>query len=221
MDFGPAGSDEITLPIFALNDDLYNLKLWDGVPGQDGKLIAELPYQKKSIWNTYQAETWRLPYALRGVHTLCFSLDSKIHLKGFSFARQSRALRYNPAGEADALYGDSFIKEENAVKHIGNNVTLTFRDMDFGPGGGYRLILDGATGLPVNTVSLRIVNEQGETAVNTCAFQKSEREEQAFEADAPSGLCEVSFVFLPGSSFDFYGFRFAPAEGDLEKTKGV
>ena len=211
VDFGPEGSDEITLPIFALNEDLYCLKLWDGVPGQGGKLIAELPYQKKSIWNTYQPETWRLPSALRGVRTLCFSLDSKIHLKGFSFTRQSRALRYNRAVEADALYGDSFIFiiEETAVKRIGNNVTLTFQSMDFGMGGKYRLILDGATGLSVNTVSLRIVNEQGETAVNTCDFQKSERGEQVFTVDAPSGLCEVSFVFLPGSSFDFYGFRFA------------
>ena len=208
VDFGPAGSDEITLPIFALNDDLYRLKLWDGVPGQGGRLIAELPYQKKSIWNTYQPETWRLPEALRGVHTLSFSLDCKIHLKGFSFTRQSRALRYNRAGEADQLYGDSFIKEGNAVRGIGNNVTLLFRSMDFGNGGKYRLILDGATGLTLNTVSVRIVNEQGETAVTTCAFRKSERGEQEFNLDAPSGLCEVSFVFLPGSSFDFYGFRF-------------
>lgn len=211
VDFGPEGSDEITLPVFALNDDLYNLKLWDGVPGQGGKLICELPYQKKSIWNTYQPETWRLPFALRGVHTLCFSLDCKIHLKGFSFTRQSRALRYNPAGEADRLYGDSFIKEGNAVKQIGNNVTLSFQAMDFGGGGKYRLILDGATALPVNTVSLRIVNEQGETAVHTCDFQQSAWGEQSFTVDAPKGLCEVSFVFLPGSSFDFYGFRFAPA----------
>ena len=212
VDFGPAGSNEITLPIFALNDDLYRLKLWDGVPGRDGRLIAELPYQKKSIWNTYQPETWRLPEALRGVHTLTFSLDCKIHLKGFSFTRQSRALRYTCAGEADQLYGDSFIKEGNAVKRIGNNVTLLFRSMDFGDGDKYRLILDGATGLDLNTVSVRIVNEQGETAVTTCAFQKSERGEQAFELDTPSGLCEVSFVFLPGSSFDFYGFRFASAD---------
>ena len=209
VDFGPEGSDEITLPIFALNDELYRLKLWDGAPGEGGKLICELPYQKKSIWNTYQAETWRLPTALRGVHALFFSLDSKIHLKGFSFTKQSRAFRYNRAGEADQLYGDSYIKEETAVKRIGNNVTLTFEAMDFGKGGAYQLILDGATPLPVNTVSLRIVNERGETAVNTCAFQKSERGEQTFALDAPKGLCAVSFVFLPGSSFDFYGFRFA------------
>ncbi len=211
VDFGPEGSDEITLPIFALNDDLYRLKLWDGAPDQGGKLICELPYQKKSVWNTYQTETWRLPTALRGVHDLFFSLDSKIHLKGFSFAKQSRALRYNCAGEADQLYGDSYIKEETAVKRIGNNVTLTFEAMDFGKGGKYRLILDGATPLPVNTVSLRIVNEQGETTVTTCAFKESERGEQTFGIDAPAGLCAVSFVFLPGSNFDFYGFRFAPA----------
>ncbi len=211
VDFGPAGSDEITLPIFALNGDLYRVRLWDGVPGRDGRLIAELPYQKPSQWNIYQAETWRLPEVLRGVHTLCFSLDRKIHLKGFSFARQSRALRYTPAGEADQLYGDNYIKEGNAVRRIGNNVTLVFRQMDFGQGGAYRLILNGATDLDANTVSLRITGEQGEGTAAACAFLKSDGGEQCFSVNAPAGMCEVSFVFLPGSSFDFYGFRFIPA----------
>ena len=212
VDFGPVGSDEITLPIFALNSDLYRINLWDGIPGRDGRRIAELPYQKKSVWNTYQAETWRLPEVLRGTHTLCFSLDRKVHLKGFSFTRQSRVLRYNSAAEADRLYGDSYRMEGKAVLGIGNNVTLTFRHMDFGPGGKYRLILDGATGLPVSTVSLRFVNEKGETASAACPFRKGARQEQEFIIDAPQGVCEASFVFLPGSSFDFYGFRFASVQ---------
>ena len=208
VDFGPAGSDEITIPVFALNDDLYTIRLWDGMPAQGGRLIAELPYQKKSVWNTYQAETWRLPRALRGVHTIAFSLDSKVHIKGFSFARQSRALRYNPASEADQLYGDSFRKEGEAVLEIGNNVTLSFTDMEFERAGKMRLILDGATELETSTVSLRIAGPDGENAVSSCVFHKSERAEQAFEVSVPQGLCTVSFVFLPGSKFDFYGFRF-------------
>ena len=101
------------------------------MPGQGGEASAVLPYQKPSIWNTYQPETWRLPEALRGVHTLGFSLDSKVHFKGFSFARQSRSLRYNRAVDADEVYGDSFRRESDAVLDIGNNVTLTFRHMDF------------------------------------------------------------------------------------------
>ena len=208
VDFGPAGSDEITLPIFALNDDLYTVKLWDGVPNDGGRLIAELPYQKKSIWNVYQAETYRLPEALRGVHTLVFSMTQKIHLKGFSFARQSRALRYNRALDADQLYGDSFVRDGEAVKEIGNNVTLAYENMEFPQAGTARLVLDGATELETNTVSLRITGPGGETASATCPFRRSARGEQAFPVDVPAGSCTVSFVFLPGSKFDFYGFRF-------------
>ena len=212
VDFGPVGSDEITIPIFALSGDLYTIKLWDGMPAQGGRLIAELPYQKKSIWNTYQPETWKLPEALRGVHTLAFSLESKVHMKGFSFARQSRALRYNRAVDADQLYGDSFIRDDDAVREIGNNVSLVFDHMEFERAGTMRLILEGATRLASNTVSVRIAGEGGENTVSTCAFAQSERGEQAFQVEVPQGLCTVSFVFLPGSQFDFYGFRFAPAD---------
>ncbi|MBQ7656619.1 MAG: DUF4982 domain-containing protein, partial [Clostridia bacterium] len=207
VDFGPAGSDEITIPIFALNGDLYRLKLWDGMPGQGGRFLCELPYQKPSIWNTYQSETWRLPEALRGVHTLAFSLDEKVHFKGFSFARQSRALRYNRAVDCDELYGDSFRKDSDAVRGIGNNVTLTFHHMEFQQPGKVLLTLDGATPLDVNTVSLRVTNPEGEAAVSTCGFKQSARGEQTFAVEVPQGVCDVSFVFLPGSSFDFYGFR--------------
>ena len=213
VDFGPAGSDEITLPIFALNSEMYRLKLWDGMPNQGGRFICELPYQKPSIWNTYQNETWRLPETLTGVHTLAFSLDSKVHMQGFSFARQSRALRYNRAVDCDELYGDSFKKDSDAVREIGNNVTLSFHYMEFEKAGKVSLTIDGATELDVNTVSLRVTGDQGEAAVSTCGFKRSERGGQTFAVDVPKGLCTVSFVFLPGSRFDFYGFRFAPLEG--------
>ena len=209
VDFGPAGSDEITLPVFALDGDLYKIKLWDGMPSRGGRLIAELPYQKKSIWNTYQAETYRLPCALRGVHTVAFSMDRKIHLKGFSFTRQLRPLRYNRALDADQMYGDSFEKDDMAVRRIGNNVTLVFEHMEFERAGEMKLILDGATELDTNTVSVRVTDESGETVTCACPFRRCERGEQTFDVRVPQGVCAVSFVFLPGSRFDFYGFRFA------------
>ena len=81
--------------------------------------------------------------------------------------------------------------------------------MEFERAGKMRLILDGATELETSTVSLRIVGPDGENAVSSCMFRKSERAEQTFEVSVPQGLCTVSFVFLPGSKFDFYGFRFA------------
>ena len=206
VDFGPVGSDEMTLPIFALNGEKYVLGLWDGVPGQGGEKICDLPYQKPSIWNTYQSETYRLPRALRGTHTLCFTLDSKVHLKGFSFARQSRAQRRNAAGEADMVYGDSFRREGDAVLDIGNNVTLSFAHMEFEKAGTRTLRLEGRTPLSETPVHVKITGPDGETGTKMCLFQGAEKGVQTFPVDVPAGECRVDFVFLPGTKFDFYGF---------------
>lgn len=207
VDFGPAGSDTLILPIFALNGEMYRIGLWDGIPGQGGRKICDLPYQKPSIWNTYQEETYHLPEALTGVHTLCFSLDCKIHLKGFRFERQSRAYRFNAAGSADTVYGDSFTRDGGAVRGIGNNVTLSFQAMDFGAAKTACLRIIGATPLPENAIHVRVTGADGRQLTALCLFRGGERE-QTFEVAAPGGLCTVDFVFLPGSSFDFEGFRF-------------
>ena len=216
VDFGPVGSDEITLPIFALDGNRYDLSLWDGMPGEDGKLIAVLPYQKPSIWNTYQPETYKLPVVLRGVHTIAFSLDRKIHLKGFSFTRQSRAERYNCALSADQIYGDSYRTDENAVRDIGNNVSLLFHHMFFDHAGQAVLCLDGETVLDTNAVNVQITNAQGEECLSMCPFAGGKRHQQCFQVTVPEGMCTVSFIFLPGSRFDFYGFSFLAQEKQHE-----
>ena len=58
IDFGDIGSDEITIPIFALNSEEYPLQIWEGVPGEkESILLADVVYQKPSLWNEYQPET--------------------------------------------------------------------------------------------------------------------------------------------------------------------
>ena len=37
------------------------------------------------------------------------------------------------------------------------------------------------------------------------------RSQQRFTVQVPQGVCSVTFVFLPGSNFDFYSFRFEKA----------
>ena len=207
VDFGPVGSDEITLPIFALDAQLYEITLWDGNPKENGRVIAVLPYQKPSIWNVYQEETYRLPEILTGEHDLYFSLEKKVHMKGFSFARQTRLGRRIRAVDADQLYGDSFVMDQDAVRDIGNNVTLSFLHFDMEKGRAYTLYLEGKTALDSNTVVVRITNEAGEESTSMCAFKGGERSEQAFSVRSPGGVCTVAFIFLPGSKFDFYGFR--------------
>ena len=206
LDFGSAGSDELTLSVFATGSDIHEIKLWDGLPSKEGRVIAVLPYQKPVMWNLYQPQSFKLPELIKGVHTIAFSADKEAHLKGFSFAEQSRASRRISAAEADGIYGDSYKIKDGAVLGIGNNVTLSFDGMYF-EGGGIKLILDGATGLDVNTVTVRVTGPDGDEEPTVCAFRRSDRGEQAFSLKVPRGMCTLSFVFLPGSSFDFYSFR--------------
>jgi len=209
IDFGPVGSDEITLPIFALDSNLHEVTLWDGDPRSGGEIIAVLPYQKPSRWNVYQPETYRLPRRLTGLHTLCFTLTDKIHLKGFSFTRQSRAWLPLTSLEADSIYGDSFDRTDAGVMNIGNNVSLIYDNMDFGTATRATLVIDGCTPLAENPITIRFQNSDGDTLTTLAQFKGTERGTQVFEVDVLPGVCSVSFVFLPGCQFDFYAFNFS------------
>jgi len=208
VDFGPAGSDRMTLFIFALDDKPYDLWVYDGVPGQGGRLIEKLTYQKKSIWNVYQEETWTLPERLTGQHTLCFEAEHKFHFRGFRFEKQSRAFAWQKAGSADALYGDSFRRDGDAVMEIGNNVTMVWENMDFGDRTEAELILEGQTPLENNAITVRMENEKGQSGTEVVRFAGTEREQQRFRIAVPGGNTRISFVFLPGCQFDFFRFRF-------------
>lgn len=208
VDFGPVGSDEITLPIFALDSKHYDVTLWDGNPREGGEIIAVLPYQKPSRWNVYQPETYKLPCRLTGLHTLCITMDCKIHLKGFVFTRQSRAWMHQTALAADAVYGDSFTRKADCIADIGNNVSLVYENMDFGDCRKALLTIDGVTPLKENPITVRFQNEAGECLAALAQFKGTERGEQTFEVEVLPGVCTVSFVFLPGCQFDFYGFTF-------------
>ena len=208
IDFGKTGSDTITVDIFALNGDAYDIELSALSSGGEKRQISMLRYQKPSIWNVYQPETWRLPERLTGIQSLFFTLNDKIHMKGFTFEKQQNAYIWHSAGSADSIYGDSFSREGDAVNRIGNNVTLIWNDMDFGGDGDYLLEIEGRTQLPVNTISIRIANHQGNETLSIAEFIGQLHGVQKFRVRAPEGNCTVSFVFLPGSSFDFDGFRF-------------
>ena len=212
VDFGLAGSDEITLPVFALSGEMHTIQLWLGHPRKGGEKLCDLPYQKPSIWNTYQPETYRLPRRLTGLQDLCFVMQQKVHLGGFSFTRQSRAWQQLSSLEADALYGDSFTKTAEGVMGIGNNVSLEYHEMDFEDCGRATLVITGATPLRENPITLRMVDADGCECTEMVTFAGGEgRSEQRFTLTVPQGVCSLTFVFLPGSNFDFHFFRFEKA----------
>lgn len=208
IDFGPYGSDTITIPIFALNDDAYRIQIWEGIPGEAGsELVGDVIYQKPSIWNVYQAETYKLNRRLKGVTTLCFVLDKKVHIKGFSFERQSRAFAKNQAVDCDKIYGDSYTMQEAAVEGIGNNVSLIFDDMDFGEEGAVRLVICGRASVH-NTIHVQFSGRYGESRQIIEFAQSDDYVEREFVLEPIKGTHTVSFIFLPGSNFDFAWFQF-------------
>ncbi len=211
IDFGSQGSDVITVPIFALSDDEYPIQIIDGIPGEEkSEVLADVVYHKKSIWNVYQEDSWKMKKRLTGIKTLSFVTHDKIHIKGFSFERQLKAMNNNSALEADSIYGDSFIRTKESVEGIGNNVTFAFSDMDFGSIGIKEIVICGRAKEKSNTLHLRMKKKGVETSVKeVLEFPKcSEYSEISFRIEPQEGIWDIEFIFLPGSNFDFKHFRF-------------
>lgn len=211
LDFGQVGSDEITIPVFALNDAEYVIRIWEGVPEKAGStLLADVIYQKPSRWNVYQSETYRLSKRLKGITSLGFQVFDKVHIKGFSFTRYEKAWQEMAAGDADAIYGDSFTKVQDAVEKIGNNVSFVFTDMDFAKTPVRGIAMCGRAKRGNNTIHIRF-NNGTEEIKQIVEFPESEEYiTRQFAIEPVSGKWDVSFVFLPGSHFDFRSFRFMP-----------
>ena len=209
IDFGDFGSDEITLPIFELGSQAVQIELWEGAPRDAGsELVDVLTYHVPSIWNTYQERTYKLPRRMRGVTSISFVTENKIHLKGFVFTKKEKAFETLSVKENTSIYGDTFTVEEDAVTGIGNNVTVVFEDMDFGETGTTKLTICGKSRLPMNSIHVRFQTENGDSN-EVAEFAGSEEYiERTFEFAKVSGKTNVNFVFLPGCEFDFKWFRF-------------
>ncbi len=209
LDFGRFGSDTLTIPIFALNDDVVPIEIWEGLPGQAGaeKLLTAC-YQKPSVWNTYQEESFTLSRRIKGVATLCIVLRQKVHIKGFIFSKPNKAYSLLKAKEADRVYGDSYTYTREAVEKIGNNVTLEFDEMDFGVDGTNAIAVRARSRLSSNTIRLRFLGEADELIENIELARSDDYSESIFRLRPVFGLRTVSFIFLPGSYIDFAWFRF-------------
>ena len=218
IDFDSYGSDEITLPIFALDSEEFPIEIWEGIPGMGGapgaEMLAKVTYRKPSRWNVYQEETYRLPRRLRGITSLTFVLRRKIHLKGFRFAKLHKAYARLSALDNTRIYGDSFTLVEDAIEQIGNNVSLVYEDMDFGAAGSTELVICGRSPLDKNTVHILLSGPGGDSR-QIVEFTRSAADgdyaEQTFALEPVAGPHTVTFVFLPGSQFDLRWFRFMPA----------
>ncbi|QUL53148.1 DUF4982 domain-containing protein [Paenibacillus tritici] len=212
IDFGDYGADEIILPVFSLDDQEFPMEIWEGIPGAPGaERLTTVTYQKPSRWNVYQEEHYTLPRRLTGITSLSFVVRKKIHLKGFSFVRKPKAFERLNALANTAVYGDTFTITEDAVEGIGNNVSLIFAGMDFGAAECSRLVICGRSALAGNTLQILFSGSGGETKQLIEFAGSGSYTEREFSLDMPvSGSLTVTFLFLPGSRFDFKWFQFLP-----------
>lgn len=208
LDFGSIGSDMITVPIFELDNKPVALEIWEGEPYEEGsELRADVTYNKQSIWNTYQEETFHLNKRMKGITKLAFLLCRKIHIKGFSFVKPEKAYEKHYATSYNSLYGDSYLLEDNCITGIGNNVTISYEQMDFGIRGMKRFVICGRCDID-NSINICFIGASGEVRQLIEFPYSLEYTERVYEMDEVIGMQTVVLLFLPGCKFDLKWFRF-------------
>jgi len=207
LDFGPYGSDEITMELFPLEKNPFPIEIWLGMP-ENGRKLCTVTYNKGSIWNTYQAVTYKLPERLTGVQTLCLVFKLKVHIKGFRFKKEAKAFAKIPFAAYERIYGDSFTVKDTAVEEIGNNVTIDFEHMDFETE-ATSMDISWRSKLDTNTIKMAFVKETGEETVNLLTLLKRDKYDSiSLPLDKPLiGTGTIRFIFLPGSNIDLEWFQ--------------
>ena len=211
VDFGADGADVIHLPIFSFATEIP-IKVWDGKgTGTKSECLGEFIYRHESIYNTYSENVFTLSHRLFGVHTITISFEIDLYLHGFYFDKSPKAFARLRALDANLVTGDSFTKTSKAVEGIGNNVNLDFTDMNFdaAAGGAKSITICGKSNSENNTINIKFFAEDGKTSTQVIEFPHTDDyEEKTFELTPITGSQKISFVFLPGSNFDFKWFCF-------------
>jgi len=209
LDFTNKGSDTIFMPIFELDSKPVEILFYKGIPGEnDSSLIGRGSYEKKSIWNVYQSEIFKLDEKLFGTETLSMVFDKKIHCKGLRFLKSANPFSKVSFEDNDAIYGDSYEIKDGSISHIGNNVTIVFNEFDFCDSVGYDIKLNACGHNEKNSVILLF--ENGDCQYKTVLDFPGTKycSIHTFNTDDLSGSGKLSFVFLPGSDISVESFEF-------------
>lgn len=206
IDFGDYGSDTITVPIFSFSD-VVPVEIWEGTP-DEGELLYCGQYEAKSIYNTYQSNTFKLSRRLRGVTSLSIRVPFKLSLHGFVFTRIDKAWAEIGVTELVHASGDAYRVEQDGICGISNNVDLGFGSFDFQERGARTITVTGRSHAPQCTIHLHFTKD-GNTETQIIDIPKTtEAETFTFALEPVYGVCTVNFIFLPGTDFDLKSFRF-------------
>ncbi|MFA6936848.1 MAG: DUF4982 domain-containing protein [Treponema sp.] len=210
VDFGNEGGDTITLPLFFFNEEVP-LEVWQGVPDTaEGRLLLKATYKSPSWYNHYQSNTFVLSHRLFGVQTISIRIAlERVSLQGFVFDKTAKSFAKLNALDSNSIIGDAFTRseEENAVTGIGNNVVLEYDNMDFGEKAASKITICGFSHVD-NTIHVKFNGKDGSENRIVEFAKNNGYEEKTISLEGVKGSQTVSFVFLPGSNFDFKWFKF-------------
>ncbi len=211
VDLGSFGSDRLKLYIGNAGGDM-DVEMWYGDPDDEStepELIDTLTFQGNGGWDRFYPADFKLKERISGTVSISFVINRNCIFGGFEFEKLNRAFSTINTGEYDEIYGDDFTVNENKIEKIGNNVVIGFNDLDFGDGAS-RITICGKTPNAENPVQIRYTCEGAEQQAQLVKFPKSgEYCEKSFALEKIAGrVTNLSFVFMPGSNFDFDWFRF-------------
>lgn len=208
VDFGRTGSRTLRLHLGNCTDTPVPVEVYLGDPDGGGTLVGAVDFPNNHLWDRFAPHSFDLPKTITGMQDIAFVVGTHCIFGGFDFV-DTRAFAGLMAAEYDSVYGDEFTLNGGRIDDIGNNVVIGFKALDFGEGGAGKITIRGKTPNEKNTITMRIVDGGGSQATHHLEFtQALSDEEQVFDFGRVNGVCDVSFVFLPGSRFGFDGFRF-------------
>lgn len=211
IDFGSYGSDRITLYIGNSSGKDLPVELWEGNPDEEGaRKAAVLSFPHNNGWDRFSPMEFTLLDRLKGITSLSFVISNNCIFGGFSFAALNRAEERLYGAEYDEIYGDDYVINGRYVEKIGNNVVISYTNLDFGEEGMSRVTVFGRTRNKTNPIQIRYTPVGESQITQLIEFKQTDSyEEQSFELERICGeLKEISFVFMPGSDFDFGFGRF-------------
>ena len=219
VNFGDYGADEIHLPIFSFSDDLP-VEVWLGIPGEEingpvapgtvstsGECLLQETYHAKSWYNHYQENVFKLSKRLKGVQTLTLVVypEIKMSLQGFYFTKVEKAYAKLNASDNTIVTGDMFTIDGDAIREIGNNVTVEFDNMHFDEDGFHKITIHGRSHIEMNTIHVRFAPADGSQDIINQIIDfpySDEPQTLTFDLEPVYGDYNLNLIFLPGCKFD-------------------
>jgi len=232
--FGKNGATKIVL-YGGTSSGTTQLGIWDGNPDAGGTLIDTVIFGPTGTWGITGEQTYDLPNRIIGAKDIYIVMIGGIAFGGFKFIEGEPILSFNQieAESSTQIFGDTFElgtytdnsgQIQGAVKNIGNNVSLTFEDMNFGTIGTDRIAIHGFTPNSQNPIQIRYTDDAGKEIIQQVPFVKTGTYgTQEFAIEPITGIRDITFLFMPGSSFNFDWFQFIKTnpKSPYQKINGI